>query len=127
MSLFLRASVFFYLYFSNVFITLDVAKMVLTKCITKDEAGASRVKQIIYNYEFIEDYCGSAGIIYNIRLTKGEADSEEHGTQPLADSEEEHGTLIAADWGPKQYFSHYHPLSLMVCIYKKEIIFHSHL
>ena len=136
------AQLFFHHYF--VFIT-DVAEIVLTKCLSKDqtsiEAGEEVVNRVLYDYEFIEDYCElplhvsvqkhTAGTQLQIEMKQPAAKREKASSQDASSDEdlfwlEDTNGPGEADearvedksnppsWGPKGYFSLQHPLTLMV-------------
>lgn len=116
--------------------------MVLTKCISKDgEGGNGPVKQVLYDYEFIEDYCNpnettipAASATQGIPLSAVSSQSEppanddelwwliEDEVEDDFDGKMESEPSDPPCWGPQEYSPQYHPLTLMVGLLKDFLI-----
>ena len=117
-------------------VTADLAKIVLDKCIIREEVdnnGTPYTTQIMYNYEFIDDFeepqLGSVGKFLLKNVQKEEKDipleminhpvENSHRGSTVSflsvESNKEASTmLLTKNWGPKVYDKDNHTLSLMV-------------
>ena len=129
--------------FSSSQFHVGVAKIVLTKCLSKRKTKASHgqdesgpVKQVVYDYEFIEDYyepkktrpSASSALTPGIPLSPVTSQTSSTATmneklwwlvedeceESDCDGTQEEEHCDPPCWGPKKYFSLYHPLSVMV-------------
>ena len=122
-------------------VQLGAAKLVLTKCVfeaksktTTDEAiENSFVKQVVYDFEFIEDYSvpdqttkstGQDHQLISVLTSQQCRNSTNDALEFLIDDKEDEDDLHTKEdvpsqplWNSQSYYPLYHTLALMVCVY----------
>ena len=110
----------------HVHIHLDVAKLALTKCVSKGKAHTGRKNEhengLVYDFEFIEDYSVPAQMIPSTGQDL-QLNTADDAQWLLIDNEDEDDVSSTAKqddvlkrplWDPRDYYAPQHPLALMV-------------
>ena len=103
----------------------DLARVVLDKCIVTREVevdGAKFVTHLMYNYEFIDDFCDPQLGMFGRCLVESILPSKSKHPEsfPLVNFDSEDATAVVQlpsnvkNWGPRKYDKRNHTMALMV-------------